>query len=360
MTMTGKKRTEQRESRMSIDSVLQVGSFNQWTRRDWLKSVATGSLGAMATLPLNQGKLCAAESDKCLVAITLDLEMSANFPTRETTHWNFEKGNLNEETKKYSVEAARRVKVAGGRLHFFAVGRVFEQANIDWIAEIAQSGHPIGNHTYDHVNVTATTVDDLQFRFQRAPWLLRGQSIDEAIRDNIQLASKAMKSRLGVDPVGFRTPGGFANGLREHPKVRSMLLELGFDWVSSLYPPHPNSEPMKQPTAAVLEGIVAAQARAQPFVYPDGLVEIPMSPISDIGAFRTGQWRLEWFLQAIQESLDWAIEHRAVFDFLAHPSCLYVVDPEFKSIELICDRVKKAGDRAAIVDLTTIARRAKR
>ena len=85
-----------------------------------------------------------------------------------------------------------------------------------------------------------------------------------------------------------------------------------------------------------------------------------MSPISDIGAFRTGQWRLEWFLQAIQESLDWAIEHRAVFDFLAHPSCLYVVDPEFKSIELICDRVKKAGDRAAIVDLTTIARRAKR
>ena len=102
MTMTGKKRTEQRESRMSIDSVLQVGSFNQWTRRDWLKSVATGSLGAMATLPLNQGKLCAAESDKCLVAITLDLEMSANFPTRETTHWNFEKGNLNDETKKYA------------------------------------------------------------------------------------------------------------------------------------------------------------------------------------------------------------------------------------------------------------------
>ena len=360
MTTVGKKRTEQRESCLSIDSERQIGQRNRWNRRDWLKSVAAGGLSAMATLPLNDARLRAAESDKCLVAITLDLEMSANFPTRETTHWNFEKGNLNEETKKYSVEAARRVKAAGGRLHFFAVGRVFEQANVDWIAEIARSGHPIGNHTYDHVNVTATTVDDLQFRFQRAPWLLRGQSIDEAIRDNIQLASKAMKSRLGVDPVGFRTPGGFANGLREHPKVRSMLLELGFDWVSSLYPPHPNSEPMKQPTAAVREGIVAAQARSQPFVYPDGLVEIPMSPISDIGAFRTGQWRLEWFLQAIQESLDWAIEHRAVFDFLAHPSCLYVVDPEFKSIELICDRVKKAGDRAAIVDLTTIARRAKR
>ena len=359
MTMTSKQRTEQHESFTWIDSVRQVGKFNQWTRRDWLKSVATGSLGALATLPSDHGQLIAAESDKCLVAITLDLEMSANFPTRETTHWNFEKGNLNDETKKYSVEAARRVKAAGGLIHFFAVGRVFEQANIDWIAEIAKSGHPIGNHTYDHVNVTATTINDLQFRFQRSPWLLRGQSVDEAIRDNIQLTSKAMKSRLGVDPVGFRTPGGFANGLREHPKVRSMLLDLGFDWVSSLYPPHPNSEPMQQPTAAVLEGIVAAQARAQPFVYPDGLVEIPMSPISDIGAFRTGQWRLEWFLQAVREAVDWAIENRTVFDFLAHPSCLYVVDPDFKSIDLICDRVKKAGDRAMIADLTTIARRAK-
>jgi hypothetical protein len=53
----------------------------------------------------------------------------------------------------------------------------------------------------------------------------------------------------------------------------------------------------------------------------------------------------------------WAIEHRAVFDFLAHPSCLYVTDPEFKTIELICNLVKQAGDRAKIVDLGTIAKR---
>ena len=169
-----------------------------------------------------------------------------------------------------------------------------------------------------------------------------------------------MKTRLGIDPAGFRTPGGFGNGLREHPAVRAMLIELGFDWVSSLYPPHPNTAAMQEPTAAILEGIVAAQQQAQPFVYPDGLIEIPMSPISDIGAFRTGQWKLEWFLQAIRQSVEWAIEKRAVFDFLAHPSCLYVVDPEFKSIDLICDLVRKAGDRAAIVDLDTLAKRAKR
>ena len=53
----------------------------------------------------------AAEGDRddlrsrALVAITLDLEMSRNFPTWDDTHWDYEKGNLNDETKKYTLEA---------------------------------------------------------------------------------------------------------------------------------------------------------------------------------------------------------------------------------------------------------------
>src|SRR5262245_7832524 len=68
---------------------------------------------------------------KALIAITLDLEMSRNFPTWEKTHWDYEKGNLNAETKAYAVEAARRVKDRGGRVHFFVVGRTLEQENVD-------------------------------------------------------------------------------------------------------------------------------------------------------------------------------------------------------------------------------------
>lgn len=326
-------------------------------RRDWLRTVAAAGVGGLAALSSFTSSLRAADSDKALIAITLDLEMSRNFPNWETTHWDYEKGNLNAETKRYAVEAARRVKSAGGVLHFFCVGRVLEQENVDWLKEIVLAGHPVGNHTYDHVNVTATRPEDLQFRFKRSPWLLRGLSVPEAIRENIAITNTAMKTRLGISPAGFRTPGGFSNGLHEHPAVRAMLRELGFGWVSSLYPPHPNTEAMQEPTAAVIDGIVAAQAKAQPFAYPDGLIEIPMSPISDIGAFRTGRWKLDWFLRAIRAGVEWAIEHKAVFDFLAHPSCLYVTDPEFKTIELICDLVGKAGNRAALVDLGTIARR---
>lgn len=82
-----------------------------------------------------------------------------------------------------------------------------------------------------------------------------------------------------------------------------------------------------------------------------------MSPISDIGAFRTGQWKLDWFLRSIRRCVEWVIDRGATFDFLGHPSCLYVVDPQFKTIEMICDMVKKAGDQARIVDLSEMARR---
>ncbi len=166
-----------------------------------------------------------------------------------------------------------------------------------------------------------------------------------------------MKTRIGIDAAGFRTPGGFATGLVDRPDIQKMLLDLGFPWVSSLYPPHAMGQPAPKATAAQLEAIVAAQANAQPFVYPTGLIEVPMSPISDIGAFRGGRWKLDSFLDALRLGVGWAIEHGAAFDFLGHPSCLYVVDPEFRSIETICDLVSQAGDRAELVDLNALAAR---
>lgn len=300
-----------------------------------------------------------ASSRKALIAITLDLEMSRNFPTWETTHWDYEKGNLDAATKEYTVEACRRVKERGGVIHCFCVGRVLEQENVEWLKGIAEAGHPVGNHTYDHVNVLATKLEQVQFRFQRAPWLMRGKAPAEVIADNIRLTNEALQTRAGIKAAGFRTPGGFANGLADREDVQKMLLAEGFTWVSSKYPAHPMSKPAERPKQDVFDGIVAAQKNAQPFVYPTGLIEIPMSPVSDIGAFRNGRWPLADFLQAIRLAVTWTIEHGTVFDFLSHPSCLVAMDPKFEAIQLICDLVRAAGDRAALVDLNAIARRAK-
>ncbi len=294
---------------------------------------------------------------KALIAITLDLEMSRNFPTWDQTHWDFEKGNLDAATKRYSVEAARRVKDRGGVIHFFAVGRTMEQDDVGWLKEIVAQGHPVGNHTYDHVNVKATRREDIQFRFRRAPWLIEGKSPSEVIADNIRLAERALKERIGIATAGFRTPGGFNDGLEDRPDLQAMLLKMGYTWVSSKYPAHPIAGTSgKAPDDGAMAGILAAQEKAQPFVYPSGLVELPMSPISDVTAFRTGRWPLEAFLEAIGAAVARAIERRAVFCFLGHPSCLGVIDPSFRTIDIIGDLVRGAGDQAAIVDLEAIAR----
>ena len=76
------------------------------SRRDWLRAASAVSLGLLGP------SLFAAppKQNKARIAITLDLEMSAQYPKREQTEWNYEKGNLDDATKRYSVEAAKLVK----------------------------------------------------------------------------------------------------------------------------------------------------------------------------------------------------------------------------------------------------------
>jgi hypothetical protein len=319
-----------------------------YSRREFLAASAALTGGALLS-----AKARGAVPKPAMVAISLDLEMVRNFPRWEDTQWDYEKGNLDETVKRYAVEAARRVKARGGRVHFFLVGRALEQESVDWLAELLAAGHLIGNHTYDHVNVTAQRPQDIQFRFVRAPWLIAGRSPAEVIRENIRLTTAAMQSRLGIAPVGFRT------GLTDRSDLQKMLLDLGFTWVSSKYPTHPTGKSGEEPGPDVFKGIAEAQAEAQPFVYPSGLIEVPISPASDVAAFRTGRWKLEHFLQSIRTGVGWAIERGAVFDFLSHPACLSAMDPEFRAIDLLCDLIAQAGDRARFATLQDIADRFK-
>jgi peptidoglycan/xylan/chitin deacetylase (PgdA/CDA1 family) len=325
-----------------------------------MHSVSGAAAGAIVAKHLAAAP--AAAPKKAQIAITLDLEMVRNFPNWEDTYWDYEKGNLNQAAKDYTVQACRRVRQRGGVIHTFVVGQVLEQANVDWLKEIARDGHPIGNHTYDHVYLLAKTPDEIQHRFQRAPWLIRGRTVADVLRENIRMTNVALKERVGVDVNGFRTPGGFADGLAGREDLQQMLLDLGFTWASCKYPAHAGIEDLhgtgRKPSKLALDAILAAQAESQPFVYPTGLVEVPMSPISDIGAFRNGRWQLADFLDATRAAIVSIIDRGAAFDFLAHPSCLGVVDPQFKTIDLICDLVEQSRGAAEIVSLDGIAKRA--
>ncbi len=307
----------------------------------------------------NRRRELAADDGKALVTITLDLEMSRHYPRRGMMEWDYQKGNLDADTKAYSVKAAEKAAAKGGFIHYFCVGRVLEQKDVGWLTTIIKGGHPVGNHTYDHVYVLASTPEQTQFRFQRSPWLVEGKTAADVIDENIRITTLSMKQRLEIDPDGFRTPGGFQTALNGRADIQQMLLDQGFSWVSCKYPKHNAKKEGREPLPEVYQDIVSAQAEAQPYVYPTGLIEVPMSPISDVNAFRSNFWKLEHFKKAIRMGVEWAIENRACYDFLAHPSCLVVEDPEVETIQMICDIVRDAGDKAAIVDCDTIAERAR-
>ena len=338
------------------------------SRRDFLTAASAGGLAMMAAGPLSAGYRpeteLAADDRVALIGMTLDLEMSMHYPSWGIMEWNYIKGLLNDETKQYAREACRRVKAKGGVIHSFMLGRTLEQADVTWLEEIVKEGHPVGNHTYDHVNVWAvapgTKPESVQFRFQREPALVAGKTAKEIVRENIQATTAAMKRRLGKEPDGFRTPGGSLSGLDGRADVQQMLLDLGFWWVSSRAPHVPIAP--ENPTAADFQRVVDRQTDAQPYVYPTGLVEVPMSPLGDVASFRREKqkWKIGDFLTMIEKCVGWAIENHAVFDLLTHPSIMYVEDPKFQSYELICDMVQASGGKAAIVGLDVIAERAKR
>ncbi|HZL91843.1 MAG TPA: polysaccharide deacetylase family protein [Pirellulaceae bacterium] len=328
------------------------------SRRTWLKTSLAAATYTLSRSMIDASSARGAESDpgrwpkpealsldyafpkepRPRLAITLDLEMSAQYPKPGMTEWNYEKGNLDEATKEYSLKAARLVKKAGGVIHFFCVGRVLEQPDVEWLKELAKEGHPIGNHTYDHVNVKATKAEETQFRFQRAPWLVRGKTALEVIRENIRVTTESLEQRCGVKVSGFRTPGGFNNGLSDRPDLQELLLDLGFTWVSSKYPAHATVKAGERPGDEVFASILKAQEAAQPFRYDSGLVEIPMSPISDVTAFRAQKWTLQEFTKAIRMAIDWTVEKKMAFTLLAHPSCLVVEDPD-----IACNQLLAAG-----------------
>ena len=98
--------------------------------------------------------------------------------------------------------------------------------------------------------------------------LIRGRQVADVIRDNIQLTNIALKERVGVEANGFRTPGGFTTGLHGREDLQQLLLGLGFDWISSVYPAHAGIVDIHGSDAApaqdAYDNILAAQPAAQP------------------------------------------------------------------------------------------------
>ena len=324
------------------------------SRRAFLR---TAAMAAAATPLLTHPAAAAAASRKGMIVLTVNLEMSRNFPRLMDTQWDFEKGNLDADNKRYAVELGRFLKARGATAAYFVVGQVLEQENVDWLKELHRDGHILGNHTYDHVNLVGAKPEDLQHRFRRSPWLVEGRTAEQVVEDNIRMTNSAMRHRLGLERIrGFRSSNEYLNGMDDKPAVQAMLKRLGFDWAGTKFS-DVRVRPLERASEKLFEAVVASQPTTQPYLYPSGIVEIPKSALPDIQAFRLGRWGLGDFMEANRRAAQWAIENAGVFTFTVHSSVQVSVDPEFKTFEMLCDMVKKSADRVELATPDQVADR---
>lgn len=297
------------------------------------------------------------------VQLSFDLETVTNFPYW-TDFWNNRKGTIDHATKKYVELINAKCERYGAKAQYFLVGSMFEDPDVDYLKKTVAAGHAVGNHTYTHVNIKAQEVDELRGIFDTVPWRAAGLTAQEAVRQEIKMTTEAIKTQLGVEPKGFRSPGGFVNGLQDAEAVQKMLMEEGFWWVSSHYndcifenhyKPSTFEEFHKVDIDTMTNAFNLSEKGLQPYRYNNGLVELPLSGITDVVAWRGYGANLGDWLQMISAGVDYAHEHGILFTLTTHPAVLAAIDPFCQTVDVILQRAMSKGCDVWLPDMEEIA-----
>jgi peptidoglycan-N-acetylglucosamine deacetylase len=139
----------------------------------------------------------------------------------------------------------------GVKATFFVVGTSLDPAiGAPLAREIAAAGHELANHTHSHYY-------DL---LRRGP---------EQRRDEIARAADALETVAGVRPRGFRAPG-----YNLDDDLLALLIELGYQYDSSVFP----SPPYYLAKAAALLAIRARGRRSRSLLGPSQVLLAPTEP----------------------------------------------------------------------------------
>lgn len=298
------------------------------------------------------------------VQLSFDLEAVTNFPYW-TDFWNDRKGAIDEATKAYVGQLNARCEAYGAKAHYFLVGSLFEDPNVDYLKRTVAAGHAVGNHTYTHVSMKARDLAHLAGVYTSCPWRAAGRSAQQVVREEVQMTTAAIEARLGVKPKGFRSPGGFGNGLQDAADVQRMLQEEGFWWVSTHYNDglmwtyNRNAEVgnvPKVPFDELTEAFKQSERVLQPYRYESGLLELPLAGITDIVAWRRYRPDLGEWLRMLEEGVDYAHEHGLVFMLTTHPAVLASIDPLCQTVDVIMRRALEKEGGVWLPDMEEIAR----
>jgi peptidoglycan/xylan/chitin deacetylase (PgdA/CDA1 family) len=157
----------------------------------------------------------------------------------------------------------------------------------------------------------------------------------DCIRREVQQTSSAITEKLGVAPTGFRTPGGFNNGLEDVPAVQELLSDEGMQYASARYY-FPVDIEKKRPSAETLrQAMETSIDTLQPYRYPNGLPELALAGITDIWAFRVLDLDRWEFIDVLKRGIDHAHANQQVLSLCFHPPVLAVRDPHCDMLDIV-------------------------
>ena len=189
--------------------------------------------------------LRAAEDDKALVAITLDLEMSRNFPDPGRHALGLREG----QPQRRDEGVHRRglpPRQGGGRGAPLLRGRPGLRAGERRLAQGDRGGGPPGRQP--HLRPRQRAGDAAGGRAVPLPAGALADRGPDPGRGDPRQHPPGHRGHEGAAGHASRPasalPAASRDGLRARPDVRAMLREQGFGWVSSLYPPHKTPRPV--------------------------------------------------------------------------------------------------------------------
>ena len=185
-----------------------------------------------------------------LNAFSIDVEgfVESNVQSFHIDDKYVDRAKENEEIQDNTVAVLKLLEELNTKATFFFVGRLARDIP-SLIRQVAQAGHEIGCHNFEHLRV-----------FQIAP---------DEFRSKLGDAKKLLEDAAGQEVYGFRAPDFSITN--DSIWALDVLKELGFVYDSSIYP-------------FGLHDVYGIKD-AQTFIHklPNGLIEVPMSIVEILG-----------------------------------------------------------------------------
>lgn len=221
-------------------------------------------------------------------------------------------GHLNQDVRDYIERLVTIAENYGARHQFFIQGNTFEkQVDVEFWKKIAERGHAIDSHMYNHDSMLGVSPEEVKFQLTRTKHLI--------------------ETELGTENIGLRGPGGYGSGLNGREDIQRAVLDAGIKWVSTQY-----IHALKKNDSQRSAGVVSEQG----YYYKTGLLEIPFCGHQDRTYFDSDcdgdptKTPDDW-IGYLKKCVDVAYANNLFLALTVHPSTSFKHDPEARYVKEI-------------------------